>query len=274
MKNMYNTTEVRNLKIKKAEIRYLFRNQLSSDSLGEICHTKVLPWLSIVQVLEGSYDVRLGNGPLQSTEERGFFVAPSHIQQTIVHHVNKESGRIRARWVFLDVVVNDTYRLDEWFTFPAVLPPEESEVLSRLFDRFFAATTAFAKYGYCYQLLDQLFRLTVPKDDHVLEKLQGTLEYIRNHYAETITVGDLARNACMSESNFFAMFKKGLDTSPMAYINNYRLSLAVEQLTRSNRSIKEIAHSVGIHDPLYFSRLFEKIYHTSPRRYRKIYVNR
>ncbi|MBQ8431757.1 MAG: helix-turn-helix transcriptional regulator [Clostridia bacterium] len=262
------------MKIKKAEIRYLFQNQISNNTLGDTCHTKVLPWLSIAQALEGSYELRLGNGPFQSTGEGGFFVAPSHIQQTIMHRANQETGRIHCRWVFLDVVVNDTYRLDEWFTFPSVLRPEESAELGRLFNGLFEATTAFARYAYCYQILDQLFRLAVPKDDHSLEKLQGTLEYIRNHYAEPITVADLARNACMSQSNFFALFKKGLDISPMAYINHYRLSLAVEQLTRSNRSIQEIAHSVGINDPLYFSRMFEKVYHTSPRRYRKVYMNR
>ena len=97
---MYNTIEVRKMKIKKAEIRYLFWNQMSSNSLGGSCHTKVLPWLSIAQALEGSYDFRLGNGATYNTGEGGFFLAPSHIQQTIVHHANPESGRIRCRWIF------------------------------------------------------------------------------------------------------------------------------------------------------------------------------
>ena len=89
---MYNTIEVIFLDIKSAEIKYFKKDGFVSAYNDNTQHIKVLPYLSIVQSVEGSYDIALGNAATMQTGEGGFFVAPSEIQQTIVHHTNKKSG--------------------------------------------------------------------------------------------------------------------------------------------------------------------------------------
>ena len=79
---------------------------------------------------------------------------------------------------------------------------------------------------------------------------------------------DLAGVAHMSQSNLHAVFKKQFAISPISYINHYRVTLATEELLQTDKPIGDIARSVGIPDQLYFSKLFRKMFGTSPREYR------
>ena len=81
----------------------------------------------------------------------------------------------------------------------------------------------------------------------------------------------LAGISNMSESNFYAAFKKQMAISPIAYLNNYRLSIAADRLTDTSDTVSEISYSVGISDPLYFSKLFKKTYGMTPKEYRIMY---
>ena len=50
-----------------------------------------------------------------------------------------------------------------------------------------------------------------------------------------------------------------------------RISVAEEQLKKTDDTIAKIASSVGINDPIYFNKLFHKYYQISPNEYRKKY---
>ena len=76
---------------------------------------------------------------------------------------------------------------------------------------------------------------------------------------KNILLHDMANIMNMSESNLYAVFKKITETTPVQYLNNYRLSTASERLINSNDSIANISESVGIADQFYFSKLFKKI---------------
>ena len=104
--------------IKNIEIKTLQASGFHCECEG-ICHEKILHCLSVVQALEGSYDIRLNNGDTFSTGEGGTFIAPSHTLQEITHHHGK-NGKMKAHWVFLDVIVNDTFRFDDVFSFPVI----------------------------------------------------------------------------------------------------------------------------------------------------------
>ena len=72
---MYNTIEVMTLKITSVQINVLKKEGFHSVSNENVKHTKVLPYLSIVQSVEGSYDIALGRGDMLQTGEGGFFIA-------------------------------------------------------------------------------------------------------------------------------------------------------------------------------------------------------
>lgn len=271
---MYNTIEVMILEITGAQIKILKKGGFYSVSNEKEQHTKVLPYLSVVQSIEGSYDIALGTGEELQTGDGGFFIAPSHVQQTIVHHVNEKSGKMSARWIFIDVEINKSFSLDTLYQFPTVVNGDLKNELNTLFDRIFETEDIWQNYSDCYALIGHLVKIATPIPKKGDTGIQMAVAYINENYRDKVTIKHLASLANMSESNFHAAFKKQMGTSPIAYLNNYRLSVAADRLTDTTDTVSDISYSVGINDPLYFSKLFKKIYGMAPKEYRFTYQSK
>ena len=257
------------MRIETVDLKHFQKAQFMPRNFDNVRHVKVLPWLSVVQSVEGSYDIALGNEPVsQQTGSGGFFIAPSGMQQTIVHHNDPASGRIHSRWIFLDAVINKSYRPDFLYDFPTVVPSEAKSELNALFEELFATDDVCAEYGCYYRILGLLLSLATEKSGSSHHAMQHILNYISKHLTENIRIETLAQQANMSSSNLHSVFKKQFGISPVAYINNARLSLAAEYLLASDDPVSEIALRVGIGDPFYFSKMFRKTYTLSPRAYR------
>lgn len=97
------------------------------------------------------------------------------------------------------------------------------------------------------------------------DKLKQVLDYIELHYAETITVSDLAKLCYFSDYHFMRFFKKHMSMTCVEYINNLRLEKSVELFEKGDSSILDVSLSVGFHNLSYFHRAFKKKYHMTPR---------
>ena len=254
------------MNITSISVSYLSTGRHDRADYDNVRHIKSLPWLSVVQAEVGSYTIRLGEGEEFEVSPGGFFIAPGQVTQYIIHHSDPASGRMAARWVFLEAVINGSYRLDSVFDFPCLIEPGRAGLNER-FDRLFSADSICARMSEVYLLLGTLLELGEEK-----KRIRGDLlevsDYIARHYDSDIDVAKLASIAHMSESNFYAAFRSTFGLSPMAYLNRVRLSTASVMLTESDRPINEIAACVGFPDPLYFSRQFRKLFAVSPRGYR------
>ena len=203
------------------------------------------------------------------TGEGGFFIAPSQVVQNIIHHVSPISQRMSIRWIFVDVIINDQYRLDELYDFPTIIPTETQSLMNNLFDQLFHTEDLCDEMSIYYQILKVLLQIAVPKNVSTNKYLLHALNYIRGHYAEDISMSRLAQNTYVSESYLYEIFRNNLGTSPIAYLAHYRLSVASEMLQQTNEPVHKIAQLVGFKDPAYFTRQFCKAFHCSPSVYRK-----
>lgn len=93
--------------------------------------------------------------------------------------------------------------------------------------------------------------------------------YLRDHADKHISVTDLADMAGFSNSHFSALFKRHTGFAVGYYQTQLRMASARELLDTTNRSVEEIAHSVGYEDSYYFARQFKKVHGVPPSIYRK-----
>lgn len=100
------------------------------------------------------------------------------------------------------------------------------------------------------------------------ELVLSICEYMKEHYAEKISLEDIAANMYLSPIYISKIFKEYTGDSPINYLILVRLKKAEVLLRNSNLSIKEIASYVGYDNPYYFSKLFKKKYKISPKEYR------
>ncbi|MGO4540821.1 AraC family transcriptional regulator [Paenibacillus sp. 2TAB19] len=94
--------------------------------------------------------------------------------------------------------------------------------------------------------------------------MEGTIDYIRQHYMEPITLESLAGQQGLKAKYFSYLFRKYTGIGPIDYLIKYRMSVAHELLMNEPFSVRDIARSVGYADAYYFSRLFKKHYQLSP----------
>lgn len=116
-----------------------------------------------------------------------------------------------------------------------------------------------------YQLMGIV--MLVPADS----RLDQSLSYIHQHYAENISVDFLSRIACMSQYHYIRCFRELTGTTPLEYINIYRIRVAQELLNNSDKPISIIASLVGFNDPSYFTRQFKKLTGSLPSEHRAFY---
>ncbi len=100
-------------------------------------------------------------------------------------------------------------------------------------------------------------------------RLHLMLLFISDHYMSRITLEDIANAASISKSEALRCFHKGIQTSPINYLIEYRLSRAKELLLSTNNTVTSISASVGFDSVSYFSKTFIKNVGLTPKAFRK-----
>ncbi len=98
-------------------------------------------------------------------------------------------------------------------------------------------------------------------------RLSYIVRYIREHLHEPLHVDDLSKKACMSPSHFYRIFKNELGVSPVEFINNERIKLAVGLLQNPHLTLKDIYMQCGFESRSYFNRVFKNRQRISPGEY-------
>ena len=99
-------------------------------------------------------------------------------------------------------------------------------------------------------------------------RLQMMLQFIQDHYREPITLQRIADSIYISKSSALQIFHEGIHQSPVAYLINYRLNCAAQQLRTTERTVAAIAADTGFSSAGYFCRRFRKLYGVTPQQYR------
>ena len=126
------------------------------------------------------------------------------------------------------------------------------------------------KTTHIFRLLSENMNFFPDQDKNAEDILALTamIGYVQKNYPNKILLKDIssAGNCCKTKCT--SLFQKYLATSPMLYLNRYRLEKAIFLLRNTTLSVTEIAYACGFSNTSYFCELFHKYYNTTPGKYR------
>lgn len=100
------------------------------------------------------------------------------------------------------------------------------------------------------------------------EGLKAMMVFVHEHYAEKVTVEDIAEAGFLSVRECYRVFHEGLHCTPMDYLTDYRLQMACHMLDNGNSSMTDIGQACGFGSSSYFSRVFLQKIGCPPSKYR------
>ncbi|MDF2669481.1 MAG: response regulator, partial [Paenibacillus sp.] len=93
-------------------------------------------------------------------------------------------------------------------------------------------------------------------------------QYILSHLHDDLSLVRLAEVVFLSPTYLSKLYKQASGIGLSNYINEARITRAMELLKDNRYKIHEIAGMVGMESPTYFTRFFKRTTNMSPQEYR------
>ncbi|MEG0614762.1 MAG: response regulator [Oscillospiraceae bacterium] len=98
--------------------------------------------------------------------------------------------------------------------------------------------------------------------------VRTAMKYIETHYAEKLTLTELAEKTYVSQWYLSKLLNKYMNKSFPDILNQTRINRAKQLLEDPSLRIYEISEMMGFNDVTHFSKIFKKLEHMSPNEYR------
>ena len=103
------------------------------------------------------------------------------------------------------------------------------------------------------------------------ERILPVFEYIQSNFNKKIVLQEAAEMINMSANGFCKYFKRVTRKTFLEAVNDYRIGLAIELLTKTDKPIHEISFECGFNEVSNFYKAFRKKMTYSPLKYRSLY---
>ena len=105
-------------------------------------------------------------------------------------------------------------------------------------------------------------RLTPVPDRRIVK----VTDYIAAHFAERMSIRQLAQLVNMSESHLKAQFKQTMGTTIHRYIVTTRVQFAMREISSEQSALSDVAHRAGFADQSHMSRWIKRVAGVPPHR--------
>ena len=190
------------------------------------------------------------------------------LNQSLLNTGDKLCGDFISGLVDQIIVVNDHFKhSDTTITLPFNKLFEVMEKNGSYFEAMGALYTAFGTVlrENRYKSAEEFRSNEFPQNT----KLKNALAYMRKNYAEQLTLEQISAAAGMSSKYFCSFFKEITRTSPINYLNSYRVERAARKLLATDESVTEIALGCGFNNLSYFIKTFKQAKGVTPYKFRK-----
>lgn len=172
-------------------------------------------------------------------------------------------------------VIHFTLKTSEKLS-PEVFSPADTKYYELKFSEIYAEWSK-KESGYIYECKAGLYKIlshSLRQASELNASLKGrlsdeTINYIHENYTDkSMTVASLADMSNMSETYFRKLFIEKFSVPPKKYINQLRISHAIELLSSGYYTVSEAAFHSGFDSQNYFSYALKKETGLSPQSYK------
>ena len=154
---------------------------------------------------------------------------------------------------------------------------EEEYSISKIYDDFNESIDAAVTEKQIWEIVD---RFVERSTEYIYDQMTSVIsrpirrakEYIDQHYNEPMTLETVANEIGLSPTYLSAVFRKETGVNFSEYLIAKRVEVGAELLRKTNKTIAEIAETVGYSDVKYFGKLCKKMLGLKPSEYRKLYL--
>lgn len=116
-----------------------------------------------------------------------------------------------------------------------------------------------------FRYIPQFREINKPKTQDTIQKV---INYMKANLDKQLTLEDMAKSVNYSPTYLSTLFTQKSGMSPINYFNQLKIQKACQLLDFTDKKAKEIAFELAFNDPYYFSKVFTKYMHMSPKEYR------
>ncbi len=140
----------------------------------------------------------------------------------------------------------------------------------RYVNRMQRAYTFGEMKGILDEILQELIGVSGHREDISNYAIKKAISYIRLHYAENISLEEIADRLDITPEYLSTLFNREVGMNFTVFLRDFRISHAKRLLKGTDLKVYEIAREVGYGDSKYFNRVFKEKVGVSPREFRQM----
>jgi AraC-like DNA-binding protein len=111
-------------------------------------------------------------------------------------------------------------------------------------------------------------QILIERDAAELPMITKAKDFIREHHAEDLSLGQVARFASASTFYFCKLFRRATGLTFTNFLSRVRIESSKRLLINPHMRVSEVAYKAGFQSLTHFNRVFLKLLGQSPTEYR------
>ena len=120
-----------------------------------------------------------------------------------------------------------------------------------------------------YSLLNAFPEEEESREEQERKEFASICEYLNENIEEKITLEMITSRFHINRNKLNDLFMKNTSMTCLSYLEGLRMDLAKIFLVRTALPVSEVSARVGFTDPVYFTKVFKKIYGKTPTEFRR-----
>lgn len=254
------------------------KNIIYSESFGcEAVTEHTHDFLEIVLITSGA-GIHTVNGTKIALRQNDFFILPVHTPHSLIPLSSTENFKWINFIVNYDLIINYCSQIVPNEVLHLSANCEIMNLLNMMIKEAhsYSAYSEDILFGYVIALIHLYKKNVLAHDDFSLMNseiksayIARVVKYMQQNYHRKITVKELAEVANISVGHLERLFRNEHSTTPIEYLNLYRIQNACNLLIHTDYTIQQVGELVGFYDAKFFYNTFKKYIGLTPKNYKK-----